>query len=588
MSRRSRAKSERSPAAWSKAAKRAAAGAGSRPRIGSIAVLTALALVVSAVFFVTLVRPDGFVAALTLTDYARLSANQRARVAPNWTTLGAHLEDEVSRSHLGEPRRALSSLLNILIELNRKKANPDAALRAAEPQLGADSDNFLSRLAFAIISDLAAPDSATGGGEGAVVRFHTIEKLALAGGPATRVRLYNQELDAAWYEVLRSEIRRQDVASNYAKFVDHGDIREQYAALPMIQRRLAALAEEIGAAGHRDEARGVRRWLVQLFVGLMRSEPDAGTRLLCADLLGRTLAGSEPELAARMAALRREYHAAADAAPVDSTDPARSPCPMPVQYRKVVNSLALATFFAVTGLGAAAILFVAVFIGLIKRVGRIVSHVSAGGEALRSELTTRNWIVRTAITIALFIGLAGILALMSPLRNAAAFSESWGYDAILCAIATGSMIVILRAAYTAIRPEPAQIDRTRLLVASPLALIPIVLIVMPSEWLAWSMRSVDMLVPSVFVLSLVLLVAVSVAYRAVRVPPRLMAASAVATWIIAMVFAYPCLAMHEIFDVTSQSMPRNLHDEEFNFRLGDDWETRFLTDIAKAYDISSS
>lgn len=167
------------------------------------------------------------------------------------------------------------------------------------------------------------------------------------------------------------------------------------------------------------------------------------------------------------------------------------------------------------------------------------------------------------------------------------YSEGWGYHALACALATGSMIVILRAAFTTVRPERAREDRARSIAACCLAVIPIALIVLPPEWLAWSMRWVDLWVSSIILLSLFLFVVVSAAYRVVRVPARWMAASAVATWMIAMVFAYPTLLAHEYADWMIQHAQRNLLEDEFGFRMGDYWESRFLTDIAKAYDIPS-
>ncbi|GMU34527.1 MAG: hypothetical protein HS101_03690 [Planctomycetia bacterium] len=593
MSRKSRAKSDRSPDAWSKAAKRGAdtAAAGSQPSIGWTILFAALALVVSAVFFAQLVNPAGFLAAITQADMARLERNQDAGVAPNWDTLFASLREELRRQPTSRRHEAVARLIAKLIDVERGKADAATASTEADALLAEDADNLLSRVACAAIGDEAAAattrDAVAIKADALIARFQTMEKVFVGERPARESRLYNKEYDEAWFAILRKGVSRLDVASNLAKYIRHYEIREHYAALPMIQRRLGTLADELDAAGHSDEARRVRRWLVQLFVGLMRSEPDAGTRLLCADMLGRTLAGSEPQLAERMAALRREYHAAADAAPVNLTDPARSPSSVPSQYRDVAKFAAMAMFFAVAGLGASVILLFAASTALVARIWKTVSRGRTGDGPSRSQLTMRNWTVRWALTIALFAALTCVLIVLSPMRDAAMYSEGWGYHALACALATGSMIVILRAAFTTVRPERAREDRARSIAACCLAVIPIALIVLPPKWLAWSIRWVDLWVPSIILLSLFLFVVVSAAYRVVHVPARWMAASAVATWMIAMVFAYPTLLAHEYADWMIQHAQRNLLEDEFGFRMGDYWESRFLTDIAKAYDIPS-
>lgn len=591
MSRKGRARSERRPDASSKAAKggAGAAATGSRPQIGSIAVLTALALVVSAVFFVQLVRPDGFLAALTQADVSRLSRNEEAGLAPNWQTLFATLREELRRAPTTRGLEAVSKLLGLVVRVERGKADAASASAEARLALAQDPENLLSRMACAVIVNPPVMGSEPGD---PLEQFRAMEQVVSRPGPATRVRLYNKEVDAVWFEILRKEISRQDVASNVAKYIRHFEIREQYAALPMIQRRLSALAEELDAAGHHDEARGVRRWLVQLFVGLMRSEPDSGTGLLCADLLGRTLAGSEPELAARMAALRGAYHAAADAAPVDLTDPARSPAVMPGRYRSMMDSMVFALFLALAGLGAASVLLLSAMSGMFRIFWRMVYRGPVASESETPSVVMQSIPIRMAIAVACIGGLVGMLEVFWPLENAAFFSEAWGYHALILAFAMGAMLVLVRGAFAtkdaAASNGVLSSRRTQVFIAVVLAVVPIVLTVMPPPWLEWPMRWLDRGVPSIIVLIVLMLILVGVAYRIVRVPARVTAATAATTWLICLVVGVLFMLNHGLHDWIVISPNPSFRTDEVRSRLRIDWEAQFLTDIAKAYDIPSS
>jgi len=590
MSRKSRAKSDRSPDAWSKAAKRGAgtAAAGSQPSIGWTILFAALALVVSAVFFAQLIRPDGFLAAITQADLARLERNRDAGISPNRDTLLASLREELRRTPTTRRHEAVARLLTKLIDVQRGKADAASAALEADALLAEDADNLLSRVARAVIGDAQAatpePNAETATTDALLTRFRALEQIVVGGQPTEASRLYNKEFDETWFAVLRNGVSRYDVAANLSKYIRHYEIREHYAALPVIQHRLTALAEKLDAAGHRDEARGVRRWLVQLFVGLMRSESDPGTRLLCADMLGRTLAGSEPQLAERMAALRDEYHSVSDAAPVDLTDPERSPAVNPARYRSMTNLFVLALFLAMIGIGAAAMFILSASAGFVSLLWGALARPTRNDNEAPAIL--KPMLARLVIAVAGFAVLLAALILCWPLKNAAMYSEGWGYRAMILACAAGAILVLLRSdlvttVFTdATSPEKAR--QTRPLVVLFLTFLPVAMLVIPPAWLEWAMRWIDLKASSVIVLGVLMVVMIAIAYRRVRSSARIITTTAATTWLMAIMLAYTSLLVHESFAWHAYGT------DELTMRLGADWQARFLTDIAKAYDIPAS
>ena len=186
MSRKGRARSHHRPDAWSKAASGGTAATSSRPHIGSIAVLTALALVVSAVFFAQLLRKDGFLAALTQADISRLTRNEDAGVAPNWQTLFATLREELRRAPTTRGLEAGSKLLGLVVRVERGKADAASASADARLALAQDPENLLSRVACAVIVNPAVT-----GGEPSdpLARYRAMEQVISGTSPAPRVRL---------------------------------------------------------------------------------------------------------------------------------------------------------------------------------------------------------------------------------------------------------------------------------------------------------------------------------------------------------------------------------------------------------------
>lgn len=590
MSRKSRAKSDRSPDAWSKAAKRGAgtAAAGSQPSIGWTILFAALALVVSAVFFAQFIRPDGFLAALTQADMARLERNQDSGVVPYWDTLFASLREELRRQPTTRRHEAVARLIAKLIDVERGKADAATASTEIDSLLAEDTDNLLSRVVCAVIGDEAAAattaDAAAMKSEQLIARFQAMDKVVAGERPARESRLYNKEYDEAWFAILRKGVSRLDVASNLAKYIRHYDIREHYAALPMIQRRLGALADELEVAGHRDEARSVRRWLVHLFVGLIRSEPDAGTRLLCADLLERTLGEDDETLEASLVSLRRAFHLHCARAPTDIADPSREHSALPTEYGRAFGSLVFVVIMAIWGLTGAILLALAPISAIVRRLfaRRKIDAEPSVKPAERTSIGRR--IGYYVMMIALPIVAASDIAWEA--LDQRVYSEKWLAAVIMALVSVFAFVLLAAASVRRFRTH--QIHKTYFLFPGLFLAISSATIVNGPTSTMRRLAYLDQVFSGVGIIAILFGSMIFVMICLFPFSPRHIARSAASAWLLGMVMAVCALQAHAVMDRHYQDRLSSSLDAEFELRLGENWQQRYLSDVIRAYDIPSS
>jgi hypothetical protein len=544
--------------------------------------MAALATLASAVLFAQLFDRGGMLAAAMRSEFQSLAE-------PLKSTTGRQRFDRVSladlyaardaaiRSHpKAEPHTALAQLLDLLIAVNEGTEDAVQAAADAREDVTPDAENLVARLAVAVVVDLAGEETAKGGPKAVTPeeRFAAFRTIVEAEPPARRATLYNAELTTAWYDVVRQFMRRPDVAISFAAAWPHHEINNQYTALPIIQRRLAALSAELRKAGQTEAAEHCTRWIAQFTLGLIDAEPDAGTRLLCADLLARSLEAESP--AAR--GLRQfvdDFTAAAAASPIDICDqaPLPSPAVVPTAYRRAFYSLMFASILGLMAFGGAALF--------------AVSCVSAVAVAIvrRSEPTAPG-----AKPPPIYVRLAG--AALPPILLASLgvvylyayglYSEKWGLVTGISSLAIGALVAIALASLYAAADQRAA--RRRITPVFLLALLGILLAIIPPPIVTRACRQVDLAVGTMWLLLPGLAVMIIAAIAICPARFRAIASLSAMVWCVNVCLAFAVLQYHRSADSRYQQAVVAARLDEVPARLGADWKERYLKAAAGAYD----
>ncbi len=481
------------------------------------------------------------------------------------------------------PRRlAAARLLQLAIQANRD--GPTDATAQASLLLTQDPDNLVSRLACAVITDLGnqaatpAPDPAA--------RVATIRPIIAGSAPAIAATLHNNEIAAAWLAILEKNISRRDVAVNAVAYFDHVDIRNHFEALPILQRRLATLADDLDSAHRSADADFCRRSAAGMFLGLLRAELDFATRLLCAELLARTVEKSDPDSARAARRLRDDFHARAAEAPPDLTDPSRSPVALPQAYRLALGSLAFSGALALCALGSAGAIAAAPFAAL----GRLLRRKSAA--SLLGTASPR----RSPRILALLSLLTApvILAALAAFNVAAdgIHAESWLLALMSALLAAGALLTVAQWSTTVPGCErsPAASagskSRTAALCRSPLLfaiLAAAAVLFLPRQTTAL-LRSVDALVPTVLLLPCAIAALVVAFVTHSSKPLRAIIRTAALAWCVNMAAALLSLQVHRLLDRAYQHHVVAARMDELAVRLGDNWQADYLAVVLPAYD----
>ena len=322
-------------------------------------IFAALALAASAVFFWQITRDTSLLSGILGVEYQRLMPPAKGQVrsdgGPTWTTVYKDFQARVSGQPFAAKHNAVGQLLHTVVEVERGKLNAAGVLSAARQVESTDADNWISRLALASLVDSSMADKL------ASERFDAIRQIIEAQPPATKATLYNQEYDRLWYETLGRYIKRVDVRANLAKWLEHGEIRDQYAALPIIQSRLSKLGTELP-----NSTKVITTWLDKSLTELTQTESDSGSRMLTVDLLTRSLPPTDRRLGA-LEQFKVEYRSEASQSPADIVSPSRSPAREPRGYQKIIQGSLVAATFATFALGGAMTLAFALITALFLR-----------------------------------------------------------------------------------------------------------------------------------------------------------------------------------------------------------------------------
>jgi len=549
-----------------------------------------LAILASVVFLVQLFDETGFVSAIGGVEYQKLlPANEKklakaGRPGPTWNDVYAEFRARIDAHPSTRPHAAVAQLLRLVIDVNRGKMKPGDALAAAQDALHSDPNNLISRVAFAVLSDQAAT---SGGGpvRSAVQRLAAMRQIIEQPPQATSCMLYTQEFTDLWREIVKKYIRRPDVAANLAVRMDHYQITDQFHALPLIQELMLSLSKELRAAGKPVEADECVRWTVKMCLGLMRADDDAGSRLLCADLISRSVP-EDSAAAEGMRRLRCTYHVGASEAPSDLTDSQRTPALSPELFRKKLTVLFSAVALAVVGVGAAGMFIIACGLTLLVSFFAAGSHISQSGA---HEARGRSSSIRTLWDNGVLIAVGAtmyVFAILFNVREYGLFSE--GVLLVLAAdgLLTGALIPVLVTSRSL--GNDGLGSQIRLLALIFLATVCLLLPIVEPETIARVSRHLDEVfgMRSVLGASAAVIIVASLALSHFRL--REMRRNAVLAWFGCMALAVILMALHNRTDAYYADIVAVGRADEIAARLGSDWKERYLKPALDAYDMAPS
>lgn len=499
-------------------------------------------------------------------EYSRLlppeKGKPRADGGPTWETVYQQYQERLRKEPVTQRHFAVSDLLDAVVDVERGRRPAGEAVGKMQSRLTVDQDNAISRLAYGALVDAGAM------GKSAPERFDEWRRIVEQPGAAKVSALYNKEYDDVFADVLSGYIKRLDVRANLVKYMDHFLIADHYAALPMIQARLSKLADELNAAGKSTEAEICRRWMVQACLGLMEYEPDAGTRLLCADLAGRTLPVNDA-LGSGLMRLRSDYHSAAASAITDPTSFSRTFATMPGPLSMLIAKSLSAAVAMCIAMGSLVVLILSPLIRFV------VKRPPSASDCPRENLAKPGW-ARWLLAILVFFIFSFVIGYR---RAGDLYSEE-------CLLFVGLMCVGLGSALSFMRILPVErLDNSgsRAIAAPLFGAFFFALAVTDGSILARIARSIRFWGSAgwpLLILVLVFVVALSVSYRRVVFHVRRRAGF---TFCIAMIIACVVELESGFVDGTWKMTTIMLRNEEIRLRLGADWLTRYGIPTAAAY-----
>jgi hypothetical protein len=529
-----------------------------------IVIMAALASVATAVFLAQVLSPTSFLSAVRGVEIKAISRAQ-------WDEMYQSLRSRLSTEPVARKHDAIARLLALLIEVERGRQPAADVLPTAKSYLDADSDNLVSRLTYAILEDRQSA-AAGGAARPPTDRFAAIKRIVDAEPRANVSRLYNEEFTQAWHEVLKLHFKRADVAASLTTSLDHFQIVDHYAALPMIQQQIAAIAAGLRKEGHTAEAETCTRWLGRMMLGLIDSEKDAGTRLLCADLMAKSV--GQVDIHMELSDFRTVYKKQAIASLPDPVHLYRAPAVCSNVYRCVWS----------WGFAFGAAFLTAVGAMLSVAAGCVAALLRRKRQTGSSDLAVihRADVVKSAAMSFVFVA---ILEYVYVCRFAfGIFSTSWGVQVCSATISLGALFVTLSCFVN--WPPKGRTATIHLTVI--FFLMAMLLILGASVPVATNrfLRPLDLKlgVAKIAIVVAGLLVIVSGWLSPVR--PKLFASVAISVWTIASFLALASLQVHHRVDEQYQRDVAAARLDEFSNRLGPDWQDHYLKSARAAYDIS--
>lgn len=539
--------------------------------------IAASAALFGIITYAQLTSPTSMLSAITRLDMRRLNtpAAPGAAAHPTWDDVAASRDAAIRALPSAGAHFALGRLLELVVDVHRGRRPAHAGVTEAGPLLRQDNANLVARLAYATLVDLQghAPDKP------AIERFEALRSI-VDGEPPTKVAtLYNSDFTHAFHEVLTGYVRRPDVAAAMARSVPHGLILEHYAALPMIYQRLEDLEADLGAAGHADAAQRCNRWMARAASGLIASEADAGTRLLCVELLAELCRRSttNPSAVERLRRLRADFHAHAQAAPMDLCDQDLTPQPAVAvsAYNAAFGRLAFAGALIMIALGAAALFVLVSLASLVQAALRRASAPAA---------EERRCPVYVKPAIALLPACSAALLILATLRTSGVDSQTWVAFLAADCITTGALLAIALAGVITVTNTASA--RVRLAGSALIALAFVLLAAIPPQAVTQAHRWSDRISGTAWIFALL---PITVVVWLVWLSParlRTIASAAAIVSCLNIAAGFACLQAHRAADNHYQQTAATARLDEFSARLGPDWHQQYLAPAQQALGLS--
>ncbi len=420
-----------------------------------------------------------------------------------------------------------------------------------------------------------------------LARFETFRAIVEGDRPVAHVTLFNAECTNIWFGVVQRYMqRRPDVAVSITPAVYHYRIAEHFEVLPVLVRRIATLAADLRASGHEDAANHCIRWIAQAGFGLIDADPDAGTRLLCSDVL-LTVLDEESEAAQRLRDLRRDYHHHAEAAPVDLADQSfvLRPATIPETYDAALRLLLVAVIFALVAGGAGVMLLIVGLVAIPVRFVRKGKEKKEKGKGKAEKenapiaITNRTPRFYVIAPFTLVPSLAAALLMLRQYAEYGLYSRIWGLLAAISIVLIGSLTAVTIAGFLAHTKTSKQ--RGRIALVALFLLGGLVTLLLPPSGVARGLRSLDLsvsVIPILYATAAILIVA---SLWATPARLRSIAATAALVCCVNIGTAFIIYQFHRAADKDYQKAVVSHGFDEIAARLGPDWQARYIAPARK-------
>ncbi len=430
-----------------------------------------------------------------------------------------------------------------------------------------DTENLVARLVYAVLLDMHTVESASGSAS-PVQRAREMREIIDAPPRAEESTFHNASIVRAWRSVLGDYFKRPDVAASLVPPIADTE------ALPLVCNHVLELRSELSERGATEEAQDCTRWLIECLGGLMLSETDADTRLLCAELIGRTV-GADSHVGRDMLAFRRAYHEAARGGPIDRCDQGftQKPSVAPTEYRRALRLLVACLGVGVAAVGGAVSLLVVCLIAPIAR------RLTPGGALARP--LARSWWSRLPLAVVptgVFVAAVAV-----QVDRQGYYSQGWAIVVGLAAVGVGALTTIVLASYCAARVGGS--GRIGRIVPWAVLAAFVALPLLPPGFVTQAYRGLDLAVGGLWA---GLPVAIGLILLAKWFAPARWGTLGATGALVACLHA--CLALgfcfwHSTADDAYQRAAVEGHRDEVAARLGPDWQATYLDELLRVFDV---
>lgn len=510
----------------------------------------------------------------------------------NWRVVGETFGSRARREPNGRRRGAVIELLELVDKVRNGNLSADAALTAAIDQVAADRENLVSRVLYAVIQDgrtfedaAIAPGSATtatssaaSGSSDPARRFEAMREVVEGPSPVTRAELYTHSLFRCWQQSLEGFFTRPDVRASIGwqsqRFMREELRHWQWTTLPIVARRLQSLAADLRVAGQETEAAACERWLALCAIGILKTETDAPTRLLAADILAMSISDPRSPVRAGAEKFRRDFHDAAALAPVDpcsqSFTGAHSMAPS--EYGTATMRLFASIAAGTMALGAG--IFLIVLLALLPVVA-IVRLRRGTAEVSRGEMANhRRWTAPAAAAAVVGFSVAVITTRFHLDQYYSLSSVIYLSIVLGGAGAAGAVLISVMR-----RPAfPIGLGLVALFVA---------LLAMPISVHAWTARFFGLSLGSELVAAAIVAGVVGTAAILGGASLRSLASAAAKIWLVGIVLSLVLYQFHAAADRKYQVAAAAGYADEVAVRLGADWQQKYFAEAFARYDLPS-